>query len=386
MTSYSHSRISAFEQCRHKYKLRYIDRIYPEGGTIEAFMGSRVHDTLEKLYKDLKYQKLNTPEELIAFYNETWEKNYTDDIVIVKKEYTAENYKQMGKDAILRFYDRYKPFSHRTVLGVETETLLDLPDGNKYHVRIDRLEEKDGVYYVCDYKTSGNMLLQEKADEDKQLAMYSIWVREKFPDAKDVKLVWHMLVFDKDVESSRTPEQLKELHDDVLARIREIEACTDFPTTVSALCDYCDYQEMCPAFKHKVELEEKTPKEFKDDDGVKMVDEYAELMEKRKEINDRLEEIKGDLVLFSKDKGIEIVYGSDKKIKVSEYEKIVLPEDNQHFAEVLKQKGLFDEVARVNYQIIAGKIRKGEVDQEIVDMTTTEPAYRFSVSKNERER
>ncbi|MDP2766040.1 MAG: PD-(D/E)XK nuclease family protein [Candidatus Methanoperedens sp.] len=69
MTVYSHSRLSAFENCPLQYRLRYVDKIKPdEALTIEAFMGSRVHEALEKLYKDLRLSKTNTLEELLSFY------------------------------------------------------------------------------------------------------------------------------------------------------------------------------------------------------------------------------------------------------------------------------------------------------------------------------
>ncbi len=41
-------------------RLAYIEKIKTETEGIEAFMGSRVHDALEKLYRDLKVTKLNT--------------------------------------------------------------------------------------------------------------------------------------------------------------------------------------------------------------------------------------------------------------------------------------------------------------------------------------
>lgn len=50
-------------------------------------MGSLVHETLEKLYKDLKFQKLNTLKEVLDFYNSEWKKNWNDAIVIVKEQY-----------------------------------------------------------------------------------------------------------------------------------------------------------------------------------------------------------------------------------------------------------------------------------------------------------
>ena len=55
MPVYSHSKLATYENCPQKYKLQYIDRIeLPEGSEgIEAFLGSRVHDVLEELHKDL---------------------------------------------------------------------------------------------------------------------------------------------------------------------------------------------------------------------------------------------------------------------------------------------------------------------------------------------
>ena len=55
MRAYSHSKLATYENCPQQYKLKYIDRIeLPEAGEgIEAFLGSRVHETLEKLHKEL---------------------------------------------------------------------------------------------------------------------------------------------------------------------------------------------------------------------------------------------------------------------------------------------------------------------------------------------
>ena len=73
MPTYSHSQLSTYETCPHQYKLAYIDKIEAETESIEAFMGSRVHDALEKLYRDLmKVNRLNTLQEILDFYEEVW--------------------------------------------------------------------------------------------------------------------------------------------------------------------------------------------------------------------------------------------------------------------------------------------------------------------------
>ena len=88
MTIYSHSRLSCYEQCPLKYKLQYINRMKTEvKESIEIFLGKSVHETLKKLYRDLQYWKLNSLEELLDFLHDRWTKNWSDEIVIVKKEY-----------------------------------------------------------------------------------------------------------------------------------------------------------------------------------------------------------------------------------------------------------------------------------------------------------
>jgi len=89
MVTYSHSRISTFEQCRYRYKLQYIDKLESGPKTIEAFMGTTVHSALEKLYRDLGFQKTNTLEELLSHYDKEWKTNFTEGILINKEEYTA---------------------------------------------------------------------------------------------------------------------------------------------------------------------------------------------------------------------------------------------------------------------------------------------------------
>jgi putative RecB family exonuclease len=385
MTCYSHSRISTFEQCRYKYKLQYIDKIKVDvPTTIECFMGDLVHRTLEKLYADLKFQKLNSKEDLLKYYNVVWDKEYTAEILIAKQEYSADNYKQMGVKFISDYYDQYKPFDQMTILGLETQDRMTLPDGNQWHVRIDKLACKDKTYYVCDYKTNSRMKDQEDADSDRQLALYSVWVKDKFPDAEKVVLLWHMLAFNKEVVSIRSDVELKKLQDDTVEAIKTIESCDDFPQNTSALCNYCVFKSICPSFKHELELEEKTVEEFKEDDGVKLVDEYVELETQEKDIKKRKEEIKSKLIKFSKQKEIDVVYGSNKKASVKPYEKVVYPEDKELFLKLIKDKGLYEEVSMLCYPKLTSMINKNQIDQDVINLTSKETDYRISVSKRKK--
>lgn len=379
---YSHSRISTFEQCKYKYKLQYIDKIKVETPTtIEAFMGDVVHRTLQKLYSELQYQKLNKLKELLDFYNQTWEKEFSESILIVKKEFTAENYRKMGENYLTLYYERYNPFDQMTILGLETEERMTLSDGNEYHVRIDKLACKGDTYYVCDYKTNSRMKDQDDVDSDRQLAMYSIWVKDKYRDAKKVVLLWHMLAFDKDVTSERNEIQLQKLMQEVVDTIKEMESCKEWPTKVSALCDYCVYKNICPSFKHEAELELKTVREFKEDDGVKMVDEYAEIDTQLTVLEKRKEELRNELIIFTTQKELDVVYGSNKKVSVKPFDKIVYPEDMEHFVELLKEKEIYGSVVMLCYPKLNSLIINKRVDPEIIEQVRTETSHRITLSK-----
>jgi len=393
MTCYSHSRISCFEQCKYKFKLQYIDKIKVDvPTTVEAFMGDLVHRTLEKLYNDLKFAKMNSLKDLISFYKDLWSKEWIKTILIVK-DLKAENYLEMGVKYITDYYEHYKPFDDITVMGLETQDRMLLPDGNSYHIRIDKFGFKDGVYFICDYKTNSRMKDQSEADSDRQLAMYSIWVKNKFKDASKVVLRWYMLAFDKEVESFRSEEELSKLQEEIVAKIKEIESTTEYPTNITALCNYCVFKSLCPLFKHEVELEEKEINEFLNDSGVKLVNEYVKIKNTLKIVNDEAEEklgkLKEALIEFCSKNGVEVVVGSDNKISVKEYSSLKFPGKNtperEKLIELLKKINKLDGVLDLDIYALAKVVKNNEWDdkdlKELEQFEEKVESYRLSVGK-----
>ncbi|MBI2548729.1 PD-(D/E)XK nuclease family protein [Candidatus Woesearchaeota archaeon] len=58
------TKLGTFLQCKQKYKFQYVDKIKSDIETIKIFLGKRVHETLERWYKDLQFEKVNTKEVL----------------------------------------------------------------------------------------------------------------------------------------------------------------------------------------------------------------------------------------------------------------------------------------------------------------------------------
>jgi len=316
-------------------------------------MGDIVHQTLEKLYKDLKFQKLNELDELLKFYNDLWEKHWDERILIVKDQYTSDNYKKMGEKMISDYYKRYHPFDQTKTIGLETQDFYDLDETHKIHVRIDRLAcPEDGVYEIHDYKTNSHMKTQEEADNDRQLAVYALGVKKLYSDAKRVKLIWHMLAFDKEVVSERTDEELKELKKEVLKSIKEIEEATVYEPKKSALCSYCEFQSICPLWKHLFEIEKKTPEEFKSDDGVKLVDKYVLLKKEEKELSERMEFISEQIKKFGEQKRARVIFGSTHAVTIWSKDTVKFPgkkdENRQKFIDALKALNLYDKYLDIN--------------------------------------
>ena len=397
MSIYSHSRLSTYETCPLQYKLKYIDKIeVEEEEGIEAFLGSRVHEALEKLYRDFRYSKLLTLDELARYYNNLWDKNWNDAVVITKKDYSAKNYKDTGIKCIEDYYSRYAPFNQAVTMGIEEPISFSLSGDGKYKIRgyIDRLDRtKDNIYEVHDYKTSGSLPLQEYVDDDRQLALYEIGIREKFPDVKEVRLVWHYLIFDTEISSKRTPEQLLDLRKETIALIDAIEADKEFKHKESNLCGWCDYWTYCPAKKHLAKVDALPPEEFLSDDGVTLVNKYVSAWNRSKEADAEKERLKEQLVAYAKKEDLETIQGSDHTVKVTLKEGLNFPGKNdperEAIEKLIKDAGLWDEVSMLDNKALQDAIESGrwgkKLSEKIKQFASLREGVRVSSPKAAKE-
>jgi putative RecB family exonuclease len=373
--TYSPTRISTFNSCKLKYKYYYIDKLASELQTIEAFRGAIIHEVLEEFYKLIKGGSVKPLEWVLAKYKELWDKNYTSTITIVKQQFTVEDYFNQGKQSLIDYYDRYKPFNQAKVVDTERSLFFTLKhNGAAYRLQgiLDRLDwnDKADAFEIHDYKVTTSLMTQEQADSDWQLGLYYIALREKWPDVKQAKLIWHSLLFNKELVSSRTESQLTELQDKVVVKINEIESCTDFPPRKSELCYWCDYQKICPLWKHPKAMEELSATEYKNDPGVTLVSKYAELQEAKDELKEKLYEleeeqkkIKEAAVVFAETNKVSIIDGPTARLKVETRDEVGAPlrkddpEGWEQLRAFLKKVGKYEDVSTVNARMINYRIK-----------------------------
>ena len=367
MTLYSHSRLGTFENCPYKYKLRYIDRIEVEDfETVETFLGSLVHDALEKLYKDLLNGKENSLEELLEFYEQEWERQWSPDIVVVKEEYTPENYLEVGRNCLRDYYEQHHPFTDGKTIGIEERIQVDLDGSSRYKLQgyMDRLVDKgDGLYEIHDYKTSSRLLTQADADKDRQLALYQMAVQKMWPDVEEIRLVWHYLRFGKMLVSTRTAEQLEELRQETVEAIQTIEAATEFEPVKSVLCDWCEYKPICPLWVHLHEIETLPPEEVPLEDGVTLVDRLVQLQAKGKECEEQIEQVKEAIAAYGENKGASVVFGTTYQAKITKSSGVRFPGTSdpgrEELDRILKEGGKWEEVSILNTRSLTKAIEEG---------------------------
>jgi len=374
MPIYSHSQLSTYEQCPLKYKLNYRDKIKRDIEGVEAFLGSRVHDTLRKCYDDTKLTKTNSLNDLFSYYDNIWQKNWHDSIVITKKDLTQEHYQALGKKMIETYYQRYTPFDSDMTIQTEMRLNFTLDDENKYRLTgyIDRLSRTtDGIYQIHDYKTSAHLPSQEDADNDRQLGLYQIGVRRKWPDINNIKLIWHYVAFDRELISSRSDEAISKLVLETTRLIDEIDSATDFPPKESGLCDWCEYPDLCPMRKHFYTVEALPMNEYLSEPGVVLVNKYAELKEKASEIEEELGKVKEAIFDYARREQVEMIKGSDLKVRVKFDEKLRFPGKNeaerQELEETIKSSGKWMEVSQLDTTTLTRIVEGSLWDKELID-------------------
>jgi putative RecB family exonuclease len=243
MRLYSHSRLSLFEQCPEAFKIKYIDKNFPDlPVSINLFLGKVVHDSLEKLYNKKMLGEIWEMDEMIRHFAMSWKNGFNSEIRVTNGD--SKDFFHKGIKFLIDYYQSHKPFLDGTM---ETEKRIVFPLDETGEVGIqgyvDRIVKRGwDQFEVHDYKTNVMMKKQEEVDADRQLAFYHIGLQKLFGKKLKVKLVWHFLAHNRSMSSTRTQGQLEKLRLDTLKLIGEIESNTVWPACGRQWCDWCDFK------------------------------------------------------------------------------------------------------------------------------------------------
>jgi putative RecB family exonuclease len=370
MPTYSHSRLASFEKCKLQYRYRYVERIRRDVQGIEAFMGNRVHEALEKLFKDLQMERTPSLEELTSLYHRNWERQHSDKIRIVKKEYTADHYRKVGERCITDFYRTYHPFGDGVTLGLEEKLGIPLDEAGRYRLEgyVDRIVRiEPGVYEVHDYKTGNSLPSADDLENDRQLPLYQLGVERKFRDAREVRLVWHYLAFNHEFRSARDPGALETLKSKTLDLIHRVESTQDFPPTESALCRWCEYQEICPLWKHRMKVAPLPANEYLQDSGVQLVDRLAQLEASKHSAEKEILKVREAIFAEMEREKASVLAGTKDEVRMLEEEspRFPAPGDTgrKGLEMVLKEMGQYERFAALDSESLGRTMQDPETDR-----------------------
>ncbi len=248
----SHSSLSSFESCPKKYHFRYVLKVPAESEGIEAFVGKRVHELMERLYEFAGRDMVPSLRRVFERFHANWRESFASNrIRIVRDDMTVEDYVAAGERCLENAYRRFYPFDDGETLGLERRVHTRLDGDGQYAVRgiVDRVvRASDGALEIHDYKTGRRVPRQPEVDRDRQLALYELALRDELGEKGEVRLVWHYLLSGVTRVSQRTSAQLEELRDDTIAAIDRVRAETSWEPREGPLCRWCEYRERCPLF------------------------------------------------------------------------------------------------------------------------------------------
>lgn len=248
----SPSRASDFKTCPQLFKFRAIDRL-PEPTTIYQARGTTAHLALERLY-DLPGVE-REPDRLFDLFREAWNEVRGED------EYrdlfaSEEDEREWGIESMQLLANYFAIEDPRAITPDQRE--LDMTedlDGIVIRGILDRIDrEDDGRLVITDYKTGKAPPERFALPAFFALKIYALLIRRRTGETpKEVRLLflngptmYRLEIDNKHLDG--VDSQLRALWN----AIERAMSTGRYPPKPGRLCDWCSFQDICPAFAEAV--------------------------------------------------------------------------------------------------------------------------------------
>ena len=334
----SYSALDTYKTCPLKYKFQTVDKIKTPKSK-EAVFGTIIHSTMKFIHTPGILSP--TLEQALDFFSNSW-----NPAVFDSSEEERAAFVQGVK--IIQDYFRQNNPADFNIVNLESRFQIEIGEENNKHVIsgiIDRIDRTSDGFEIIDYKTTKKMPTQDRVESDMQLSVYLAAFLSYYPEEKNnldkIKVSLYFLKHGIKLTASRTKEQLKENEAVFLETIKLIEE-GKFEPTISPLCDWCGYQNICPMWKHKF----KETRKIDTEEINTLIEEYIDLKSAMSITKDRLAKIQEDIITYMGQEGVDRVFGQNGIIARSL--RVTYKYDEEKIRSILEPLGRWQEVLKLD--------------------------------------
>ncbi|TMK86401.1 MAG: PD-(D/E)XK nuclease family protein [Actinobacteria bacterium] len=347
----SYSSISTYETCPAKYRFQYEDKL-PRSGSPALSFGDTLHRTLYRFH--------DRPVPVAPSLEELHE--------MLQLEWASEGYRDPSEELlyldharqILAEYHRANADSFRIPAALEYRFSVEV-EGVQLTGMIDRMDRiPGGGYEIVDYKTNRRLPPRAVVDQDLQLSLYYLAAREIW-GIEPERLTLYFLLPGERMSTVRTTADADRLRRRI-AVVAERIAAGKFEARQNPLCDWCDFQPVCPLFRHKYEREQGDPAPRM----TEMVDEWIALKREDWERYRRLEDLRALINAFCEEHGYRRLYGSDGSAVDRRPMHVTAP-DEARIRRTLEPLGLWEQVISVDPKKLTSLIEGRSLPPDVED-------------------
>jgi putative RecB family exonuclease len=347
----SYSSINTYETCPQKFRFQYEDRLPTSPSPALAF-GDSLHQALHRFHSR-PVPVAPSVDELQEMLESVW----------VRDGFSDPSEERMYLDhgrQVLAQYHRENASTYRIPAALEFRFTIDI-EGVQLAGVIDRMDRiPGGGYEIIDYKTNRRLPPQERIDRDLQLSIYAVAAKEVW-GIEPERLTLYYLLPGQRMSTTRTAADAEDLRRRI-GTVAERIGAGMFEPRENPLCDWCEFQALCPIFRHREERRNGDPAPRM----TEVVDEWIGLKRDGRRVYRRIDELAGLINAFCDEHNYRRLFGTDGAAIDRRPQHVTAP-DEAKLRSVLEPLGLWERVLSVDPAKVNALIESRTLPPDVED-------------------